>query len=210
MMRWIGLCLLMSLMACGSSSDVQSRRNQFLTGLSALDPRAPEPPGIDEIRAFIPEALARSQGGLVLVEQPDFDRAEFFLVAGRNGTVTTYGSDSQTTIALDGAVMVATRGLGGDLMSTDAGDLPMLLAARQSGGYGRSLRYLDGEDRTTVTLLDCDLRPADASASVFIEYCGAAELELRNVYHFGTDGRVVLSIQWHGPQNGYLTLRHLR
>jgi len=209
-MRWIALCLLIGLGACGSMGDVENRRALFLSGLSGLDPRVTDAPGIAEIRDFIPEALARTEGGLVLVEQPDFDRAEFFVAAGRNGSIVTYGSDSQTTIALDGPVLVATRGFGGDLMSADSGDLPALLAERHGGRYARVLRYLDGEDRTAETRLSCDLSPADASAAAFIEYCGAATLEFRNVYQFGSDGRVAVSVQWHGLQNGYLTLRHLR
>jgi len=204
------LFLALALGACGSFGDVENRRNLFLSGVRTLDPTAPAPPGIDDIRAFIPEALARTEGPLLLVEQPDFDRAEFFVQAGRNGPVTTFGSDSQSTVALNGPVMVATRGFGGDLMSADVGDLPTLLGARQSGSHERRLRYLDGEDRTTVVRLQCDLRPGDPSATVFIEYCGAAELELRNIYQFGSDGRVEMSVQWHGPQNGYIVIRHLR
>jgi len=209
-MKWHALCLLTGLAACGSSGEVENRRDLFLAGLRGLDPRPSETPGIAEIRAFIPTALARTEGGLVLVEQPDFDRAEFFLAAGRNGRVVTYGSDSQTTIALDGPVLVATRGLGGDLMSADVGDLPALLAARQAGRYTRVLRYLDGEDRITETRLACDLRAVDDGRADFIEYCGAAVLEFRNLYRFGQDGRVEHSVQWQGPQNGYLALRHLR
>lgn len=204
------LALPFALGACGSMGDVESRRNLFLSGVGALDPNAPPPLGIEEVRAFIPEALARTEGGLLLVEQPDFDRAEFFVAAGRNGAVTTFGSDSQTTIALNGPVMVATRGFGGDLMSADAGSLPGLLGAKQPGSYDRTLRYLDGEDRTTNVSLRCDLHPSGRSATVFVEYCGAAELEFRNVFQFDRNGRVAVSVQWHGDQNGYLTLRHLR
>jgi len=189
--------------------DVNTRRDLLLSGWEALDPRAPTPLTITEVRAFIPEALDRVEGKLVLVEQPDTDRAEFFAEAGRNGSIVTYGSDSQTTIALDGPVMVATRGFGGDIMSADVGPLPKLLAAREGGRYGRVLRYLDGEDRTTAVTLDCHLGPADASATSFIEYCGAAELEFRNVYQVD-GGRLVVSVQWHGPLNGYLTINHLR
>lgn len=197
------------LAACGSMGDVGTRRDLFLSGVEALDPRTPDPLTIAEVREFIPIALERVEGGLVLVEQPDIDRAEFFAAAGRNGSIVTYGSDSQTTIALDGPVMVATRGLGGDIMSADVGALPQLLAARESGSYGRVLRYLDGDDRTTETVLECDLRPVERQESVFIEYCGAASLEFRNLYRFES-GRVVLSTQWHGPLNGYLTINHLR
>jgi hypothetical protein len=209
-MKRIGCALLLSLIAgCGSTGDVDSRRALFLSGLAALDPRTPDPLTIEEVRRFIPTALERVKGGLVLVEQPDTNRAEFFGAAGRNGSVVTYGSDSQTTIALEGPVMVATRGFGGDIMSADVGELPALLAGRQPGRYTRSLQYLDGEDRLTEVRLDCDLRSSDAREADFIEYCGAAELEFRNVYRFA-EGRVTLSVQWHGPQNGYLTINHLR
>ena len=204
------MILLAGLAACGSMTDVQNRRGLFLSGLRDLDPTAPAPPGIDDLRAFIPEALARTEGPLLLVEQPDFDQAEFFVAAARNGDMTTFGSDSQTTVALEGPVMVATRGFGGDLMSADVGELPGNLARREAGPHARTLRYLDGEDSTVTTELACDLRPSDGSATTFIEYCGSAQLEFRNVYSFGGDGRVVRSVQWHGPENGYLTLHHLR
>lgn len=209
-MKRVWLVGLVALAACGSMTDVESRRALVLSGLRDLDPTAPAPPGIDEVRAFIPEALARTEGPLLLVEQPDFDRAEFFVAAATNGPVTTFGSDSQTTIALNGPIMVATRGFGGDLMSADVGDAPDNLARRAPGPHARTLRYLDGEDRITATDLSCDLRPSDPSGLTFIEYCGSAALEFRNVYRFDADGRVVMSVQWHGPDNGYLTLQHLR
>lgn len=209
-MKHAWLVVMAGLAGCGSMRDVENRRDLFLSGLRDLDPTAPAPRGIEDIRAFIPEALARTEGPLLLVEQPDFDRAEFFVAAARNRTITTFGSDSQTTVALDGPVMVATRGFGGDLMSSDVGDLPEALAARRAGQHARVLRYLDGEDRIVTTELSCDLRPSDDTAATFVEYCGSARLEFRNVYMFGDAGRVVVSVQWHGPDNGYLTLRHLR
>jgi hypothetical protein len=209
-MKWCWLVLPLALAGCGSGDDVQNRRDIFLSGLRDLDPRAPDPLTIEDVRTFIPQALATVEGGLVLVEQPDFDRAEFFGEAARNLDTVTYGSDSQTTISLDGPVMVATRGFGGDLMSADIGPLPDLLAARRDGSYGRTLRYLDGDDRTTVVRLACDLRRADGTPTTFVEYCGSAALEFRNIYRFDNHDRVALSVQWHGPLNGYLTLNHLR
>jgi hypothetical protein len=201
---------MLGLAACGTSDEVGGRRDTVQQGLRALDPNADPPPTIAQMRGFIPFAVSRTQGALVLLEQPKFDKGAFFVEAARNGPVMTLGSDAQSTISLHGPVLVATRGFGADLMSVDPGALPALLAARRPGSYARALRYLDGTDQTHSFPVDCTLARDPDQPSIFVEYCGSAELEFRNTFQMSADGVVTVSTQWHGPANGTLTLRHLR
>ncbi|PWR02648.1 hypothetical protein DKT77_10740 [Meridianimarinicoccus roseus] len=199
-----------TLAACGNSDEAADRRATFQAGLAALNREEPDGSVIAAERAYIPVALQNTDAPLVLVEQPKFDLAAFFALAAVNGPVASYGSSAQATISLNGPVLVATRAFGNDLMSSDVGPLPDLLAAREPGQYRRQLRYLDSEEQVSSFTVDCDLRPDPDRAQTFTEYCGSAGMEFRNSYVFGRDGRVETSVQWHGPENGYLTVRRLR
>lgn len=196
------------LACCGNVDGMAERRATLDLVRGAVTPSQSEGSVIEAERANIPIALANTTVPLVMVEQPTLDLADFFVLAARNGDVSTYGSSSQISISFDGPVMVATRGFGADLMSADAGALPDLLAARQPGQYMRTVRYLDGENRTISYPVQCDLK-SDGN-DVFVEYCGSPYQEFRNIFELSKSGELSTSIQWHGPENSYLTIRRLR
>ncbi|TDL88147.1 hypothetical protein E2L05_08885 [Meridianimarinicoccus aquatilis] len=204
-MFWLAPVLLA---CCGNVDGMKERRATLDFVREAFTPSKVEGSLIEAERANIPVALANTTRPLVMVEQPGLDLADFFVLAARSGDIATYGSSSQASISFDGPVMVATRGFGADLMSGDAGSLPDLLAARQSGQYKRVVRYLDGENQTISYPVQCNLEAGDKGT--FVEYCGSPYQEFRNVFELSKQGKVVTSIQWHGPDNSYLTIRRLR
>lgn len=194
------------LAACGTDSRTEIRRTQLADGIRQIvSPEAR--PGIAEMRKLAPFVMENTQGGLILVEQPDFDQGAFFLAATTNRGVTTFGSDAQVTISLRGPVVVASRGFGRDLMSADVGPLPDMLAEGRTGRFTRVMRYLDSEEQTTETIYDCAL---SADGGVMNEYCGAAQREFNNRYMRSDDGTVSVSQQWLGDGNGTLVIRVLR
>ncbi len=212
-MSWRAVLALGTALALAGCTEPEGERNFTVRVSSQLVEtlRARQrPASLAELRAFIPEALARVDGPLIFIEQVQFDQGDFFVPAGQNGDVVTWGSDAQASIALRGPTVIATRGFGDDLMWASSGALPELLAARESGQYRRDLRFLDGEDQTYELSFQCTLSPVPDEDRVWREYCGAQVHEFVNLYEFGPDDRVIRAEQWIGFLNGTLVVRFLR
>lgn len=141
---------------------------------------------------------------------------------GRNGPVRTYSTPGEQTLALRGGIVIATRGLGHDLMSSDTGTAVALIAGRQAGTTGRSYRFLDGEGRERPLPMRCDIRPGGAQTVTVAgnrlatrqvdETCAATlqTLTVQNSYWVTSDGTVALSRQWIGPELGHVVIQTVR
>lgn len=187
--------------SCGNARLIEDRRTQIADGFSAR-----EQPTLSEQRALIPYVLENTEGPILLVEQPGRDQGAFFAFAAENDGVQTFGSDSQLTVSLRGPVIVQTRALGDDMMSSDVGRLPALLSAREPGRYTRVMRYLNGLGQTVERTFDCALTIEDQR---FVEYCGAADYEFTN--HYADAGNeITVADQWISDGVGVLRVRRLR
>ena len=94
---------------------------------------APQLIGSERLRVSLPET------GAVAVLGP----------VSRSGNVTVWQTLDGITLSFQRGVLIATRGLGDDLMSADVEGALDLLRGRDDGGYYPHIRsYLDGEDRT--------------------------------------------------------------
>ena len=179
--------------------------------------------------AALPTAavLASRTDPLLAVGIPSRDARATLTPAARNaGTVTWLATDGITVTTRAGLV-VATRGLGHDLMSADvAGALAAL--AGGGGRYSRIHYTLSDENRTLARRLDCELRPAGTETvdrvdrrsvtRVWAETCTAGDAgigrsdapagageRIVNRYWVGGAGAVVRSQQWLTPQVGAVT-----
>lgn len=208
-LQGLALALAFTLAGCGDLYDTSERRELILSELSNLvDP--PERATIAEMRGFIPYALSHTDRPLILLEQPSLDQAEFFVQEAVNREVRVFGSDTQTTVALRGPVIIESRGFGWDLMSSDVGALPEMLRTGQGGDFERVMRYLDGQDHTYAYRFRCNLRRSDRRADAYLEYCGSAELEIVNEYVVDGSNKITEARQWIGPSNDYMVVRYLR
>lgn len=141
---------------------------------------------------------------------------------GRNGAVRTYSTPDKQTLVFRGGVLIATRGFGHDLMSSDTGNAPALITRRQAGSASRSYRYLDGENRERPLPMTCRYSPGAAKslslagtsyATVQVdETCRSAggALTITNNYWVAGDGTIALSRQWIGPALGHVTVQTVR
>lgn len=165
------------------------------------------------------EALARA-GAPTLIAQIENRAARGTLVEvqSREG-VTAYLSAGGSLITLDRGFLTATRGLGGDLMSSEqARVIPMVLAGRE-GAAERTFRHLDGDDRLVSERFVCRVENRGrreiiardgrtVQTSLMAEICLSETGELRNLYWVGGDGHLVQSRQWAGALLGMIALLH--
>lgn len=132
---------------------------------------------------------------------------------GVNGDVVTWRSADQITLSLKRGVIVATRGLGQDLMAADVNDTLDRLRSEQ-GEYTRIHTYLDGEYQTQFHAFTCRI-DGKASARIEIverfyqtqrieESCFSPDQRIANTYWVDQGGTVWKSKQWVSPSLGYM------
>lgn len=178
-------------------------------------------PDADEIRQLLSRAgVERLDEPLILADVPALETAATLLPAGRNGDVVTWQAAGGAQISLDRGVVVATRGLGFDLMSADASATIARLHGPATGGpYERFASYMDGENDTVFAAMVCEMQPlglqvlpvlASRHEVLFIEEtCALPDATMTNYYWLQTDGTIRKSRQWVGPEVGYLEIELL-
>lgn len=202
------------LAACGTTGRQESRREVFELAYEALKQkvtgdRGTEHPSIDEIRARVPELLETVPLPMILVSRRKFNVAEVFLLHSSVANYRTFGSGNDVTITLEGGVLAETRRFGSDLMSSQNGSLPVLLAERRTGDYQRVMRTLDAEGHEISVMFDCRISQTDIDQMT--ENCTTPGKAFKNIYEYVPSTATLLrSEQWHSETNGYLTIEYLR
>ncbi|MBT0957801.1 YjbF family lipoprotein [Alphaproteobacteria bacterium KMM 3653] len=159
-----------------------------------------------------PVLIALTHGGKNTAAMGEFER---------NGSYQTFTTVDRQTLILKQGVLTGTRGLGEDLMSSEADASIALIRGRRSGTTTRTYRYLDGLGQERPLRLDCKIAPAGSepvtnpaggsiSTTKVGEVCTAGGLKVTNIYWVGSDGFVWQSRQWVGPEFGDVALQHLR
>lgn len=136
---------------------------------------------------------------------------------GQNAGVTTYTTADSTTLALREGVLVATRGLGEDLMSAAAPSAAQIAAA--AGHYEREYHFIGALDEKRSLRIPCTLAPGgSATAEVVgvtyslrevIETCSSEAGTITNAYYLEPGGRIRISRQWASPTLGYIQIERL-
>lgn len=133
----------------------------------------------------------------------------------RNGDVTVWQTLDGITLSFRDGLLIATRGLGDDLMSADvAGTRAMLRAPATDLPHLHVRTYLGGEDQTLYRHYHCrETGRADSDAGIGGETrrtrrievsCTAPDGAMSNVYWLDGSGEIVKSRQWVSPAVGYM------
>lgn len=144
---------------------------------------------------------------------------------GDPGLITVWRTDDNITLAMRSGVLIATRGLGGDILSSTVQVAQGVPGPARSGERVMNIRTLD--NKAVRLTLACDLADLGAETIVIVEQRHATR-HLRETCEGGRagDGRsagqvvndywvdpgsglVWQSRQWAGPSTGYLRLRRL-
>ena len=216
---------LLGLAACsgviGGADDADDGRSALRTVGTALigavaSPPRPAPPDPDVVRAQLtPEVVAALPGPTLLVVLERVGAISLPGQVARNGDVATFETEDAITLSLRQGLLVATRGLGFDLMSADVDEPLAAILSRADGATAtRSQTYLDAENRAVRRSFACGYRTARSGAAgpgiVRVhETCRGRGLAFENRYDLrGT--RIVASRQWIGPFHGHLEIEQVR
>ncbi len=163
-------------------------------------------------QTLTPAFIAGFGQPLLFVELPDRDVQAGALLAQQNGPRQIWATQDGITLTLLGGFLTETRGLGGDLMSTDLGDIAPDFGG-QTDSSVRIHRYLTGDDRLVAMAFVCNYaRVPGVSATTVAgqfdtlrvsETCSGPEIGFENLYWINGAGVTVKSVQWIGPNVGY-------
>jgi hypothetical protein len=125
----------------------------------------------------------------------------------RTGDVTVWQTLDGITLSMRQGLLVATRGLGDDLMSAEVdGVLALLRGAAGEGPVPHIRSRLDGEDRTEFRSYQCkrDAGVPDAGLRRVEVLCISPQDRFTNTYWLNSAGTVIRSRQWISPALGHL------
>lgn len=206
MKRLLMACLLLT--ACGNSEErtpllvLAGAARDYLRPSAA--PAAPDPNRI--ARA----ALERLQEPVTLAVLEDANAVAAMVPYGENAGVVTWTTIDSQTISLSGPRVVATRGLGADLMALEnpGGARPVyhfLDAANDAYRVAPVCRATE-DARERITLTSGEV----VETRRVVETCKGDDASFTNLYWYESGGQVRRSRQWLGPKTGYVILDRLR
>lgn len=159
----------------------------------------PASPTAAQLReAITPEFRAQSGNKpLIIATSLRVPVSSIMTMFAQNGDVRTYLSPDVISFSLRNGVVIASRGLGFDLMSADvSGVLPRVRAG--SGRAVRVHRYLDGENQEVLRSFVCDF--STVAPRTVVEDCKSPDIEFQNRYVLDGAGNIAVSEQWISPK----------
>lgn len=216
-MRPLALLAVLSigLTACGNQNQGATTRTavaEAVTGLvsrvagrGAQTTAAPTGPSPAEIRAMA------AQGPVLLVEVPGLGLNSPATPAAVNGYKATWVA-GPATVTLQSGFLIATRGLGQDLMAVEVEGFGSALAS--GGRYSRQMEWLNGRDQFERVSFDCTVTPV-ANETVTVlgrgysavrhdDVCVGGGLQFTNSYWIDSSKQLRQTKQWISRQTGYL------
>ena len=187
----------------------------LLCGLAACAPKGPPP----DPRALLTAGQIRASSQPLLLTRIDDLGGSTMIVTGRRDGVVTWRTADFVTFSYRDGLLVATRGLGADLMSADVSRTHAALTGGPSQDYPRFLTFLGPDDKTLFRAFRCTMRDAGPDpvvsfgtvfpATLMRETCHSTRLTIENRYWVAPGGGIRRSFQWIGADLGYLETEQL-
>lgn len=215
-------CLALGLAACSSDTESPPLEVEIFRASQKIvaQNRAARPVDRPPLRRADLDPLTGSFMEATLLRS---DRLAYLYVNDRRddpalGRIMVWRSDDNITLTTRNGVLVATRGLGGDILSSTVQVTGTRPGPTDSGEHVQMIRSLD--DRQVRLHMACDLVDLGPELVEIVERkhptrhlqqrCSAATGDIVNEYWIDTgNGLVWQSKQWAGPHIGYLRLRRL-
>lgn len=198
--------LALVLAGCGNDAD----KGSALAIVKGLIPQ--QAPNSAPQKVDRKAALARTSGPLVVVSAGKHANEVLLLQIEQNGPYTTFATASRQTLTFRQGMITSTRGLGDDLMSSNADQTLALLAARKPGVSTRQVHFLDGANNQIIVQFTCDLVVAGKTQKTVLmtETCASETREFVNEYRVDSSGYIVGARQWISPTIGSYDITVLR
>ncbi len=208
--------------ACGSDTEKAKQNTdpdpitQAIKVLfGALKPKA----AVTDVRKTITrQGIDLSTAPLLLVNVESRNAHAILSPVGENRGIITWATADGVSLSFNHGILVATRGLGPDLMATNISNV--LSALRTASGTTlRTLDYLDGEDQIRQRKFQCSYRPEGSetlniydmviATNHVVETCVSPDINMVNHYWMSGHGRIWQSRQWVRNGLGYVFIQQL-
>ena len=208
--------------ACGSDTNKAGHNSDpdLITQLMSalLGTLKPKSATTDVRKTITRQAIDAASSPLLLVSIETRNAHATLSPIGENHGIITWSTADGVSLSFNHGILVATRGLGPDLM---AADINNALPAVQSGG-GTAMRlhdYLDGEGQIRQRKFQCayesvgreelEIYDIKVTANHVVETCDSSGLKIMNHYWVSGYNRIRQSRQWIGSDIGYAFIQHL-
>jgi hypothetical protein len=181
----------------------------LVSGCLPIADRMSEQPAPTHI-SVSPEALS---GPILSVQIPSQKATATLARVAINADVETWITADNVSLSFRQGVLVASRGLGFDLMGADAAGTLAALSGSEAGIYRHQMRHLTGENHNTYLMAGCQMKDMGAEIRSgqalhrLEESCVARDHEFTNLFWVDASGRILQSRQWVSPEVGYLETR---
>ena len=160
--------------------------------------------------------LAATDQPVVLVQFDDDPSARALVPIQSDGAYILWGAPDRRTLTTYNGVLVESRGLVQDMMSSDVTALSAALARGTSGTVPHVQRYLTPEYVTETVSATCALAmgaPVAADGKTLrrvTETCRDGAQSYENTYVVDASGQVISAHQWVSPMVGHVRVTRLR
>lgn len=203
-MRWQTVFWVLPLavaVGCGNAGK-PGLLQTLLQPLAAAD-TGPAPAAADLRAALTPAVLRQIGAPVIVADVPTIGGAAVLVAVATQNGVTTYLSGDGSSVSMQGGLIVATRGLGFDLMVADVGAVATALDAPPQR-VTRTHHYLDGENHVVMRQFTCEVGASDRG--VVVEHCTGPETTFENRYFLTDKGAMTQTRQWISPRIGWITI----
>ena len=214
------LCLIVILASCSNAPETETGEIRTLQLLKkAFDSSNQEKQFIDARNLINRQQINAANVPVLFVE----------LASGQNGTLTPYPGQGvgQTWLGADGAtitlkrgILLASRGMGDDLMGSSSSMPSWSKINKKPETYVRELNHITGNNKISKRVFNCDIEKTSSEEQIkiwdvtfkvdkFEESCSNGSLTFKNVYHVDVQGVVRRSTQYHSVSLGSILIERL-
>jgi hypothetical protein len=157
---------------------------------------------------------------LLYVSIPEQSAQALLTPIGQNRGVVTWQTVDRVSVSFLDGLLVASRGLGFDLMSSDVEGTRAALSGARTQNYSRFHSHLGNDNRTQIRSFSCSLAAPVPDRIVIlgqeidtvrrVETCKDVSLEIQNTYWTTSNGSILRSRQWLSEEVGYLETELIR
>ena len=151
------------------------------------------------------------EGAQLRAELSDTGLSGIFIQQSTNDGASMWRAPDDSALVFYRGILSATYSLGFDLYSADVTETAALIVRQQSGTATRVHRYLDGENQVVTRAFRCNVSVGKKRSGRYqvTEACRGTDVAFVNTYNVFGAGKILSSLQWVGPEVGFLRLTPL-
>jgi len=207
---------------CGCTQNIKDEFSEtsIIKELSDAWREAMSTPEMVDTRKTVTRQIIESAGiPLLFIEKESGQNGTLALYPGSSIVETWLGADG-ATVSLNNGELVATRGLGNDLMGSIV-PRATTLKERLGNPYTKTMRFLTADDQNDDLSLECTVRQFHKSEQIIIfekihevlkyfETCTNKNYVFENLFWQNSEGLTMMSKQFHSLSVGQLLIMRLK